>query len=463
MLSLHSSIALHGVVVGLAVLMYLSALRARRQRRQSAGAVAWLLSIIAVPYIGLPLFLLFGTRKLALAGRPPHATLAPVGVQVDGPAWLLPVLAAMGLPPPRAVAVRWHDDGPAALVALLGVIDGASQRLDLCTYLLADDAIGQTVAAALQRAALRGVRVYMLVDAFGALRGAPHLMRALRRHGVRVYWFTPLLHNPLRSRVNLRNHRKFVIGDGRRLWAGGRNVAAEYFGAAAVWDDLSFDITGPLAHDVQQMFERDWNASAPARHRFAPGGSVSATPAAVPEAAPGAVQLVASGPDQYDDTLHEVLLAAAYHAQRRLVAVTPYCVLDDMLLSAWCLASRRGVQVTVVLPARSNHYLADLARGRTLRMLAQSGVEIYLAPAMLHAKAVLVDDSLALSGSANMDGRSLFLNFEMMVAFYGAAEVAWLERWCSVRIGQARRYAAPQSSWRRDLTEGLWRVLAFEF
>ncbi len=130
--------------------------------------------------------------------------------------------------------------------------------------------------------------------------------------------------------------------------------------------------------------------------------------------------------------MYALLLSAAYQARRHIALVTPYFVPDAALLMALCLAARRGVVVDLLIPARSNHRLSDIARGRALRALAQAGARIWLAPQMLHAKLAVIDDQLALAGSANVDSRSLFLNYEMMIAFHEGEDVrrfgVWFER-----------------------------------
>jgi cardiolipin synthase A/B len=173
-------------------------------------------------------------------------------------------------------------------------------------------------------------------------------------------------------------------------------------------------------------------------------------------------QLVPSGPDQAEDTVYGLLLTALFRAQQRVVAVTPYFVPDDSLLTALCLAARRGVQVELVLPARSNHRLADIARARALRDLVAAGGQVRLAAGMVHAKAIVVDNGLALCGSLNLDARSLFLNFELMVAFYSAQDIADVTQWIDSRFSHLPCFQPVQPSLSRDIAEGLVRWLGFQ-
>ena len=174
------------------------------------------------------------------------------------------------------------------------------------------------------------------------------------------------------------------------------------------------------------------------------------------------VQVVASGPDQADDTLYALLLTAAYRARRHIAIVTPYFVPDTALLMALAMAARRGVVVDLLLPNRSNHPLSDMARRRALRSLAGAGGNIWLAPHMQHAKLVVVDDSLALAGSANFDSRSLFLNYEMMLAFHDPVAVARFAAWFKHERAQAWHYAPQPPSFVADVADGLVLWLGFQ-
>lgn len=450
----------HGAFVFGGLLLYVLVTRISRQRRPPSAAIAWVLVIAVVPYMGIPLFLLFGTRKFI---RPSRAVPVWSALNEDqaSPSWATRLLAVLSVPPPTCNrSIRFHEDGAVSQQALLALIDSAQQHIDLCTFIFSNDVTGSELSAALMRSAKRGIRVRVLLDAIGGLRSTRSQISALRDAGVTVRWFMPVLHNPLRGRINLRNHRKLVVCDGETLWSGGRNFASEYFidvDGCAAWPDLSFVVQGPLASQAQLLFEHDWHAA---------GGRKSSMPhnkPAVMNVTNGVpAQLVPSGPDYADDVMYEMLLTAAYQAQQRIVAVTPYFVPDEALLAAWCIACRRGVQVILLIPARSNHRLADWARERALRELVRAGAQVYLFPTMIHAKAVIVDTELALCGSANLDGRSLFLNFELMTAFYGPSEITWLATWVWRHIQQSNPYEVREPSWWRDLMEGMVRAVGFQ-
>lgn len=455
----------HAIFVAVGLLVYVMGTRIGHQRRHPSAAMGWVLGIVTFPYLVVPLFLLFGTRKFARPARRPHGP--PLEATEGGPPWATRLLASLELAPAvRNAQVVLHADGTQALQGLLATIASARHRLDLCTYVFAYDEVGREVARALLDCVHRGVRVRLLVDALGSMRTPPGMLRALRRQGLQVRRFMPLLHNPLHGRTNLRNHRKLVVADGERLWSGGRNLACEYFidrPGHPAWADLSYEVHGPLAAQAQAQFATDWRVARGLvlrRRRKARSTAAPALPA--PTAHGPLAQWLPSGPDHADDTVHALLLAAAYHAQRRIVAVTPYFVPDDALLDAWCLACRRGVQVSVVVPARSNHRLADLARERALRQLAAAGARVWLSPAMVHAKAVLIDDELALVGSLNLDARSLFLNYEAMTVFYGPQELHWLAQWSDQLLARARPYHARAPSWLRDVIEGVVRSVGFQ-
>lgn len=457
-------LTLHGVVVLAALVTYAALSLARRQRRHPSAAIGWVLLLLLVPYIGLPLFLLFGNRKTVRARRRPRLGLEEaVREALGGPGGRMGALAlSMGLPAPapyRDLVV--HQDGAQALQRLEDLLRSARRTLEVSSFLLGRDAAGEQVTALLAQRAREGVRVRLMIDGVGRYLGGWPSLRRLRAAGVEVGLFVRPWSSPLRGRVNLRNHRKAAIADGERLWSGGRNLAAEYFTGRQApgrheppWIDLSFDLRGPLAAQAREQFLQDWAVAV--GERPPPPASAGAT------TVPPVAQLLPSGPDQADDTLYELLIDACFNAQERIVALTPYFVPDPALLMAFALAARRGVTVDLVLPRHSNHRLADLARPAAVRELLDSGARVWLTGPMLHAKLVVIDRKVALAGSLNLDSRSLFLNYEMMVAFYDMEAIdrfaAWAEQ---VRAGADRQPPRPVGAL-REVGEGLLRWLTFQ-
>lgn len=450
-------ISLHGFVVVVGLMIYVVASHTMRQRRQPAAAIAWVVTIALLPYVGLPLYLIFGSRKLARPKRGrPHVADVP-GAGGDD-AWPRRLAAGMNLAPAASFQdLRIHEDGREALESLGQVIDSAKRTLDICTYILGRDAVADALCERLMRKAREGVKVRLMIDSLGNLMQGRHDFRALRAAGVEVVSFVPPLHSPRRGRFNLRDHRKMTIADRAWLWCGGRNLAAEYFEGlpgAPPWQDLSFDLKGALAERAHECFESDWAFATDREPRRSAGTHETAQPLRG--------QLFPSGPDQTDDTVYSLLVTACFKARRRILAVTPYFVPDATFLMALTLAARRNVEVDLVLPKKSNHRMADLVRHRALRELAAAGGRIRLLPTMIHAKAVVVDDALALAGSANLDARSLFLNFELMVAFYETGDVRRFSEWIERRASGGKAYVAHSPGLLRDISEGLVLWLAFQ-
>ena len=476
----------HLAFVAAGLLIYVVTTRVRRQRRPPYAALAWVLGIAAFPYLGIPIFLIFGTRKVVRPTSDPQPV--PQGDwAVLAPPWATRLLAALGVAEAHPQAsVQFQAEGDDALRALTTLMRSARHTLDVCTYVLGDDEVGAQVAHILAERARAGVRVRLLVDAIGSLKSAHSHDAQLKTAGVQTRLFMPLRHNPRRSRTNMRDHRKLVVADGQHVWGGGRNLANEYFIGSSTepaWLDLSFTATGTLAVQAHALFEGDWRLARGLNRNPRIGyaervrlyeaqaldeGRTLRSDAARPSpddpthrAAPLA-QWVPSGPDFHDDVLHALLTSAAVHATDRLLLATPYFVPDDGLLEALTLAARRGVRVLLLLPADSNHRLPDIARGRAVREMVEAGAEVRLLPRMMHAKTVVVDHALALCGSANLDGRSLFVNFEAMAAFYGPTQIDWLARWIEGQAAEGTLATATPPSWARDLLEGMVTSVAYQ-
>jgi cardiolipin synthase len=459
-------VTVHSLVVVISVLTYVLTTRVERERRPPSIAIAWVLGMIALPYLALPMYLMFGRRKL------PRKVRRWSGTRTHGDHWAEDLIESFGLAPAACSAVRLHQDGGESAIALFATISSAARRLDVCTYILGNDAFGRDVMQRLIERARSGVQVRLLIDGVGALQLPNACFRQLKFAGVETAIFSPLLARKTQGPRNLRDHRKMVIADGVHLWAGGRNLAAEYFvgvRGAKPWRDLSFELEGPVADAAASQFEADWVAAGgkpgvrtPGETGIAAGDTVPGDTDSLSASTTGRAQYLPSGPDQTEDTVHALLIGACFHARERMLAVTPYFVPDAALEAAMRLAARRGVKIDLVIPAVSNHRLADFARNRALRALNDAGVEIHLLPCMIHAKAVIFDESLALSGSVNLDSRSLLLNYECAVVFYGAREIDWLAKWVGALIPEGQPFDGRAPSLWRDVGEGLLLTVAYQ-
>jgi cardiolipin synthase len=453
-------VTFHSLVVVISVLTYVLTTRVERERRPPSIAIAWVLGLIAVPYLALPMYVMFGRRKL------PRKLLRWSGVPAHCTHWAEDLIESFGLAPSSPCSIRFHRDGGESAAALFATMAIATQRLDLCTYILGDDPFGRDAMQRMMERVRSGVQVRLLIDGVGALQIPRSCLKTLTDAGVAIAIFSPLLARKTQGPRNLRNHRKMVIADGVRLWAGGRNIAAEYFtglGGAAPWRDLTFDLTGAVAAAAAAQFEADWVAAGgkPAA-RVAAASQVEFGSDYAPDEAKSRAQFLPSGPDQAEDTVHALLIDACFHARERVIVVTPYFVPDAALETAIRLAARRGVKIDLVLPGASNHRLADFARNRALRALGNAGVSIHLLPSMIHAKAVVFDAALAISGSVNLDSRSLLLNYECAVVFFGAQEIDWLAYWVESLIPETRPFDCRPPGLLRDIAEGLLLTVAYQ-
>lgn len=449
-------------VLGFALAVLLFAYMLRQHERQSAS-IAWVLAFVLAPFIAVPAYILFAGRKLAARARaktPLHDSRGGDPVPLAPPAAAIESIArGSGLPAARGGnRVEFLSDGAAAFEALMALVDGARERVHVSTFIFSADAVGRVIAERLARRAEEGIEVRLLVDAIGSLPARFTLLPALRRRGVRVGVFMPMLSLHRRSKANLRNHRKLVVADGRTAIAGGMNLGSDYMGpgpGAAPWIDTTLHLQGPVVADLEAVFAADW--------AFTVGESL---PAVEPRAAdaPGAggtgglaaqvIQVVPSGPDVVHDALYDAVVAAVYRATRRIWVVTPYFVPDEGLMRALTLQARVGVDVRLLLPARSNHLVADMARARYLRELSEAGVRLYYHPhRMVHAKHLLIDDTLAVAGSVNLDMRSLYLNYEVALFGYDPLSIARQVDWMEAHMAQCHQVKPPTPGLLRRLGE----------
>lgn len=306
-------------------------------------------------------------------------------------------------------------DGSDTLRALREGIANAQRRISVGTYILARDAVGRELVSLLAQKAREGVEVRLLIDAVGSRTLPWFALRRLRAAGGQVARFNPVLSLRGRGSANWRNHRKIAVFDGTIAIIGGQNLGGQYIGSNPSrrrFRDASFRITGPAANHLEHVFLTDWCQATETE----PASLRSILLESVDKAGDSKAVVIDSGPDAEGDPLREALGKLVDEARESIDIVTPYFIPDAALLAALVRAARGGRRVCVIVPRRSDHRLTDFARRPYLRALAEAGATIKLyGPGVLHTKLVLIDGQQALVGSANIDMRSFFLNYEIGV------------------------------------------------
>ncbi len=404
-------------------------------RTTPGAARSWLLLVGFVPLLGLPAYLLFGHPWLSRQRVQRQAEASQVIREEQGLQRLLrwsppkdtaiaevvPLVERQGdFMPVHGNAVELHTDYDHSLQALLADIDQARERVHLLYYLMFDDAVGEAVADALQRAAARGVHCRLLLDAVGAKRGLRRYRHRLQAVGVDVRAMLPGGLRWRRSgRMDLRNHRKIAVIDNKVAYVGSQNLAQAGFVPGFSNRELVARVRGPAVAHLEAVFASDWYIET--GQRLDVMTSVPVCAADMP------TQLLPSGPAYPYSNARDAVNALIHLARRRIVLVTPYFVPDEATLSALRIAALSGVNVQLILSASNNQRLTAWAQEAYYDELLRCGVRIALyKPHFLHAKHLTVDDDIALLGSINLDIRSFALNAEIGLLCYDARMVRQL-------------------------------------
>jgi cardiolipin synthase len=464
------------LAVALVALDLFAIFRAVTRTRSVEAALAWVFGILALPAVGALAYLALAEPRVAGTARRrarsreelrhSSADRLSGGPQVDAPAGSLLRLAAAvtGLWPTRGNRVELLAEDALAFRRLEEAVRGARRSVWAEYYIIRNDATGKAFLDLLAERARDGIEVRLLYDALGSMGADAARLRALRESGGRAVTFLPL--NPFRRRwaVHLRNHRKLVVVDGELGFTGGMNVGDEYSGRArrrglAHFRDSHLALAGPAVRELAQIFAEDW--------RFATGEAlpVRSTPLPAAGADGGAtVAVIPSGPGEEANATGLTHFTAIARSRRRCWLTTPYFVPDAETLRALQSAALRGVDVLLLLPARSDVPLVTTAARSFFPQLVQAGVRIFEYQAsMLHAKSMVVDGSLALVGSANVDFRSFRLNFELGALVASRDFARRMAERFEADLRQSRELGAAEvvgrSSWSR-LGSALARLLA---
>lgn len=305
-------------------------------------------------------------------------------------------------------------NGEQAYPAMLDAIAQAGETISLSSYIFDGDGAGHSFVEALTAAARRGVAVRVLIDALGERYSRPTAREALAGSGVDLRLYLPLSKGPF---INLRNHRKLLIIDGRIAFTGGMNIRSRHCVRQSdpqqATRDLHFRVQGPVVADLQRIFLEDW--------QFA-SGELPSDPRLFPPLSPcgsAVVRAIGDGPDRAFRKLEWIVMGALATARRRVRIMTPYFIPDRPMIVALTTAALRGVEISLVLPGHNNLPFVAWASRASYWELLKNGIRIYEQPApFCHTKLFQVDDCWTLIGSANLDTRSLRLNFELNLSIF---------------------------------------------
>ncbi|MFM9817760.1 UNVERIFIED_CONTAM: PLDc N-terminal domain-containing protein [Spiribacter pallidus] len=418
-----------------------SALHALLYKREPPAAFAWIATCLLFPVVGPVLYYLFGINRVRTRARQLRQPLGYNPDRTDHDAPPVPAAfrtqaqisgAVAGLAITAGNHIKPLSGGEQAYPAMLEAISGARHRVYLSTYIFESNHSGERFITALSAAHQRGVDVRVLLDGAGEWYSWPRARRALRRAGIATVRFLPPRLLPPNPVINLRNHRKLLIIDGREAFTGGMNIGDRHLmdrprGRRGV-RDLHFRIEGALTTQLEQVFLDDWAFASDA-------APTPPTPLPPPPAGAGTAlaRTLVDGPNEDLQRLTMVLVGAVAAAREHIAIMTPYFLPPRELVAALQAAAVRGTRVDIVLPGRNNLPFMHWATRNMLWELVKWGVRVYYQDgAFDHTKLLVVDGHYTQLGSANLDPRSLRLNFEVVVEVYdehfGAAMASHVER-----------------------------------
>jgi cardiolipin synthase len=449
-------------------------------KRDSRAAVAWVGLIWLVPIVGALLYLLLGVNRIRrralelrsererfrfISADTPDAeetlfdNFPPEMRHLDAIARV--VRQTANRPLVGGNALQPLVNGDEAYPAMLEAIAGARHSVTLATYIFDRDEAGRAFAKALGDAVRRGVQVRVLIDATGTRYSWPPILSLLRKEKIRYARFLPAFPLWRLVSMNLRNHRKTLVVDGRLGFTGGMNIRiGHWLGKQPRHPvmDLQFRVEGPVVAHLQEVFADDW--------LFTTGETLQGELwfPSLSQAGPVLARGIADGPDEDVDPLRWTLLGALAAARRSVRIVTPYFLPDSPIISAMNLAALRGVRVDILLPEKTNLAFVQWASRALWWQVLERGCRLWLSPGPFdHSKLFLVDDGWTMVGSTNWDPRSLRLNFEFNLECYDPALARRLDGWFQDKLGRAREISLAEVDGRSlpaKLRDGAARLLS---
>jgi cardiolipin synthase len=423
-------------------------------KRDARAALGWVAVSLIFPFVGPLLYFVFGVNRVLTRARQlglrtqwrfdaPHfkpLALEETALESSPVPGALRAMARVsdtvtGVPLVAGNRLEMLVNGDQAYPLMLEAIDAARRRIFLTTYIFESNRTGRRFIDALAAAVKRGVEVRVIIDGIGEYYSWPRAGTLLKRRRVPVTRFLPPRLMPPTLQINLRNHRKLLAVDGRIGFIGGMNIGDRHVAAIPKrWPkpmrDVHFKVIGPVIHQLEQCFIEDW--------RFCTGQRLELSPECHPLEDGALCRAIVEGPNEDLAKLASILGGAIAAAHRRIALMTPYFLPPRSVLSALQTAALRGVRVDVVLPRHSNLPYVDWATRNMLWELLKWGARVYWQPPPFsHTKLFVVDGTYAQIGSANIDSRSLRLNFELNLEIFDPVLSARIERFIDEAIHES--------------------------
>lgn len=445
------TIVIGAIVAFFEIVGVVSAIDAIMTSRTSQGAIAWVVSLVAMPVAVVPLYWIFGRNKFRGHVKLRNSTDVQVrhvienmkavfeekGVIDEARHRQARALANMSdLPPTRFNTADLLIDGTETFAGIFAGIDSATEYILIQFFIVHDDTLGRRLKRKLLKRMQEGIRVYFLYDEIGSHKLPDAYIQELRQAGAAAVPFRTTKGRANKFQLNFRNHRKIVVVDGKSAYVGGHNVGDEYLGQSArfgAWRDTHVKMTGPAVQCLQYSFLEDWYWADGTIPELNWNPEIGNTEGEV-------CHVVASGPADDFDTCGLMFVHAFNSAKNRVWLASPYFVPDRQTLTAIQLAALRGVDVRILLPEKPDHLLVYLASFSYYGETLPAGVRLYRYTAgFMHQKVLLVDDDVSAVGTANFDNRSFRLNFEVTPLFFDSRLASRVEAMLVNDFARSRR------------------------
>lgn len=441
--------------------------------RTSQGTLAWVLALAVVPFIALPLYLLFGSRKFHGYTKARKASKKAIKQleqyqlefqaefqtefdrkhpqvfpqQQNSPAFR-PLEALARLPQSDHNQVQLLINGEQTFAHIFQALDYAKQSILIQFYRIQDDQLGKRLQRALVKKAEQGIEIFLLYDEIGSSGLNQRYIKTLSKAGVHCSRFNPLQVQH-RMQVNFRNHRKLIVIDGETSFIGGHNIGDEYLGLnpkVGFWRDTHVQIDGPATQAAQLSFIEDWYWATNNVPELPWKPWISDKNAKV--------VIIPGGPADPVETISLSFTHIIAQAQQRLWIATPYFIPDLKVMGALQLAALKGIDVRILLPQKTDNPIVSLATHNYVTELSQHGIQFFQYQAgFMHQKVMLVDQQLTFVGSANLDNRSLRINFELNALIECRDTASQVEMMLENDFLQSRPYPLIHGKWHTLLTK----------